>query len=301
MRKVAIIGSTSFLAKKLIEKLAKEDLVIEFWNRNPSKNEFLFNYPNSIPDVKVLASFDAILYLAGEGVQSNQKPSFENLYGINTITPINLIAQLRDLNFKGAFISFGSYFELGKTTASTAANEEDIIYSSNPAFNEYCKSKHLLSHFIQKQLDEELSFSLLHFIIPNMYGKGENENRLLPYVVKNIRQQSPLYLSHGAQVRQFLHVSDLTNFLCWRLRESKFESGIYNLGSKQIMSVATLVERTVGVAKKLGFELPKIEFGKAERLDAQASYLVLDDQKAKMELGWKAEKDMDESIKEYFE
>lgn len=301
MKKVAIIGSTSFLARKLIERLGKEDFRIGLWNRNPSKNEFLFSYPTSMPDVQELASFDYIFYLAGAGVQSSQKPSCAELYGINTIMPIQLISQLRDINYKGTFISFGSYFELGQSTITTAAKEEDIIYSTANAFNEYCKSKHLLSHFIQEQLNDELSFSLVHFIIPNMYGKGENENRLLPYLIRNIKQKSPLILSHGTQLRQFLHVDDISSFLCKKVQEDKFESGIYNLGSEHIMSVAALVQNTVGLAEQLGYELPEIEFGKVERHDAKASYLALDDQKAKTELGWKPIKELEESIKEYFE
>lgn len=301
MKKVAIIGSTSFLARKLFERLVKEDVEIGLWNRNPLKKEFLFSYPATMPDVQELVSFNYILYLAGAGVQSSQKPSCAELYGINTIIPIQLISQLRDTNYNGTFISFGSYFELGKSTITTAANEEDIIYSTAQAFNEYCKSKHLLSHFIQEQLNEELSFSLVHFIIPNMYGKGENENRLLPYLIRNIKQNSPINLSHGTQLRQFLHVDDISSFLCRKVQEDKFESGIYNLGSKHIMSVAALVERTVELAEQLGYELPEIEFGKAERHDAQASYLALDDQKAKTELGWKPSKKLEESIKEYFE
>jgi nucleoside-diphosphate-sugar epimerase len=301
LKTVAIIGSTSFLASKLIERLAKENVEIKLWNRNPSKNEFPFNYPSSIPDVQKLTSFDYIFYVAGAGVQSSIKPSYEELYGVNTTMPIQLIAKLRDLKFKGTFISFGSYFELGKTKTLTAANEEDILYSNAPAFNEYCKSKYLLSQFIQMQLNYELSFSLLHFIIPNMYGKGENENRLLPYLVKNIKQKSPLNLSHGTQLRQFLHVDDISSFLCKKVQEDKFVSGIYNLGSEHIMSVAALVQSTVNLAEQLGYELPEIEFGKVERHDAQASYLALDDQKAKTKMGWKPNKELEESIKEYFE
>jgi nucleoside-diphosphate-sugar epimerase len=301
LKKVAIIGSTSFLASKLIKRLAKENLELGLWNRNPSKNEFLFSYPATMPDVQELVSFNYIFYLAGAGVQSSQKPSCAELYGINTIMPIQLISQLRDMNYNGTFISFGSYFELGKSTITTAANEEGIINSNATAFNEYCKSKNLFSHFIQEQLNDEFSFSLVHFIIPNMYGKGENKNRLLPYLVKNIKQKLPLKLSNGTQIRQFLHVEDISNFLCRKVQEEKIESGIYNLGSKNIMSVATLVERTVDMAEHLGYEPPEIEFGKANRNDTQASYLALDDQKAKTELGWKPSKELEESIKEYFE
>ncbi len=301
MKKIAIIGSASFLAGKLIKRLSSEDVEVVLWNRNPSKNEFLFDYPSKPPDVQKLTDFDFIFYLAGAGVQSHQKPIYQVLYGVNTLMPIQLITQLHDINYKGTFISFGSYFELGKTTGFSAANEEEIIRSNAPAFNEYCKSKHVLSHFIQGQMNDEQSFSLVHFIIPNMYGKGENKNRLLPYLIKSIREKQPVKLSNGTQVRQFLHVDDIANFICQLVLDSKIEGGIYNLGSTDILSVAELVKRVLIVAEQLGYDLPEIEFGKANRNDVQAGFLALNDQKAKEKFGWNPEKQLERSIKDYFE
>lgn len=238
--------------------------------------------------------------MAGAGVQAKDVVDKRILYGINASYPLEMISRLRDLNYKGSLVTFGSYFEIGKTNQPLAFVEEDVIHSRCKPLNEYSISKRIFTHFVNHQLQLELPYKVFHFILPNVYGVGENENRILPYLASCVKSGKEINISNGTQIRQFLNARDVARFMTNLSLENEFKSGIYNLGSRAIISVEELVKKVALVAKQHGYEMPDINFGKVKRSDSSAGFLALNDQLSRSYFNWNDAISIEEGIKEYF-
>lgn len=300
MQKIGIIGGNSFIGRQILKEFSTLNFEIISWGRKTTDFAYCFDYPQILVEVNSLLDVDFIFYTAGVGVQAGEKPTKENLYGVNTLTPINLINQLTDYHYKGTFISFGSYFEIGGQDDEVKRTEEEVINSSSKPINEYTLSKRLLSKFINDQLANNNGIRLMHLILPNVFGVGEDSSRLIPSVVKGVKDNKETFISSGTQVRQFLSVRDLTAFLSKIVSASNTLPGIYNLGSRNIMPVKELVEAILKVGQQLGYTRPDFSINAKIRKDLTAPYLALDDQKARNLLNWGNSTILEEEIKEYF-
>ncbi|MBK7095862.1 MAG: NAD-dependent epimerase/dehydratase family protein [Saprospiraceae bacterium] len=189
--KVAFIGSNGFLANSFGKFYNSFDNDIVVYGRTAPKynSNIFFQLDLLYYDfvIEELLKFDIIYYFAGEGIQSNNKPDVNDIYKINTFIPIELILKLKGKSFSGCFVSFGSYAEIGCNSIIKKFSEEEIINSNLKLLNNYTISKKLLSQFVS---NFETPFHLFHFIIPTIYGYYENPNRLIPYIIRNGKEQN---------------------------------------------------------------------------------------------------------------
>ena len=108
------------------------------------------------------------------------KEDFNLIYNLNVTAPVTICNKLKELDYKGSSLLFGSVFEMGETKEERFFTEEDVLTSLCPTSNDYTVSKRMLSKFVAPiSMD-----STLHFYIPTIYGAGENPKRLIPYVIK---------------------------------------------------------------------------------------------------------------------
>jgi nucleoside-diphosphate-sugar epimerase len=76
------------------------------------------------------------------------------------------------------------------------------------------------------------------------YGPGEDDRRLVPLVIRHLLEGLPCPLTHGEQIRDFLHVEDVAGAL-WAIARSDLE-GPVNIGSARPVAVAD-VAREIGM------------------------------------------------------
>jgi len=238
--KVAIIGSDSFLAGYLIDELDDNFHITGFSRRNGKNlpNHVVFDYPQNAIKVSDLLHFDIIVYCAGSGIQSGL--DVDLIYPLNTFIPIEIAAFLSKNQYKGVLITFGSYFEIGSNSQERSFTEEEVINSSFPVPNSYCTSKRLLTKFIQS---ENLLIKHYHFILPTIFGKGENKNRLIPYLVSSLINNKEPSLTSGYQTRQYIHARDVAKIIANILQKTHVPSGIYNMPSKETILIKDLVSQ----------------------------------------------------------
>lgn len=294
MTKTAIIGSSSFLASYLIADLEKENHSLTLFSREKINDNHLFlsfAYPNNIPDYAVFLDYDIIIFAAAGGVQSSKKYSLDEIYALNAFVPISLSNFLDENNFKGKFISFGSYFEIGAQDELKPFTETEVSLSNFDVPNHYCLSKRLLTRFVNDSLSK---ISHYHIILPSIYGKNENENRLIPYLIQSLENKKKLELTAGTQIRQFLHAKDVSQFILMICNQS-IEKGVYNLASDHYNWVKDVVET---VFNHFGKDFSDV-LGKIQRQDESMQILLLDDSKAR-KIGWKPKIDLKEGILDYF-
>lgn len=278
---IAIIGATSFLGKTLISELKESSHELHLFSRTnsfnlmPSLKWSPYNYPSIPLDYELLINFDIIYYCAGAGIQPKHQNSNQEIYELNAFEPIRLATALKDGNYQGKLVTFGSYFEIGNHTEERAYTEKELVTHSNTLPNAYCTAKNLFSRFVDTELRNAatLSFCFQHFVLTNIYGATENDNRLIPYIVQRSIQNEPLSFTSGVQQRQYTHIRDVTNFLFEILETQK--SGIFNLTDDQTISVRTMIEKVLSVIQEELRIRPEVSFGTLNKRDISMKYLAL--------------------------
>lgn len=298
---IAIVGANSFLATNLLKELVNHNYQLHLYGRREIKpDDFatftFFDYPDKPINFEELLSCDVIIYTAGAGIQSNVPVSNEMIYYVNAFLPINLIQYLQDKEYKGHVITFGSYFEIGNSLVEKFYTEEEFVTNNNSVPNNYCIAKRLLSQYINQKI-RGLDLHLTHFVLPNIYGVGENPTRIIPYLVESLKNRKPVNLSSGTQKRQFLHVRDVACVIQKVIEQPK--TGIYNLGDTNVLSIKELVQLVLGeITEKEGID---INFGSITKRDVGMQFLALDSKKVENDLNWKPSVGLLDGIREYFQ
>ena len=223
-------------------------------------------------DCSGLMDSDIIIYAIGAGIQANLKEGFNLIYNLNVTAPVTICNKLKELNYQGRFVTFGSVFEMGETKEERFFTEEDVLTSMCTAPNDYTVSKRMLSKFVASYKHD---FTHWHFYIPTTYGAGENPKRLIPYVINAIRNGEELHFTAGDQTRQYIHVNEVPRMLALAF-EKNLPSGLYNIQGKETVTVKEIVTE---IHHAMGKEVPKGCFGSVQRADVGMKYLALDGKK----------------------
>src|SRR6185312_4266123 len=298
--KVAIIGSNSFLAKYIIRELVRHNIEPALYG-TASSTEFpslkftLFKFPEHPINYTDLREYDAIIYTSGAGIQANLNVTPELIYELNSFIPIRLATILLANNFKGKLITFGSYFEIGNEIRERYYSENEVVASLNEVPNHYCTSKRLLSRYLSSR-PQALNF--YHLILPNIYGKGENTQRLIPYLINAIKSKEEIKLTSGEQVRQYIHVADVAKTVL-DIIKGNYPKGFYNLCRNEPIQIKELVEKIFILCRqKNKFDSLNL-FGSKERNDTAMPYLFLNNTKAVNTFKYQPKISIEEGIKTY--
>lgn len=275
--KVAILGTNGFLSTAIAIHFNEIGCELDMYGLEPPVNHkynnfYKVNFTDDTLDYSTLFSSDIIIYATGAGIQSNLKENLNLIYNLNVKVPVSICNKLKELDYKGRFVTFGSFFEMGETKETRTFTETDILISTAPAPNDYTISKRMLSRFVASYKHDFLHW---HFILPTIYGKGENPLRLIPYTINAIRNNEELHFTAGDQTRQYIHVSEIPLMLELAIRKG-LASGIYNVEGKEVMTVKEIVTL---IHKAMETTVPQGCFGSAGRVDTGMKHLALDGNK----------------------
>ena len=271
--KLSILGSNGFLSTAIAKYANKADWSLDMYGLDEPQahtyDKFIqCNLMDAELDCYPLIDSDVIVYAIGAGIQANLKEGFNLIYNLNVTAPVTICNKLKELNYKGCFVTFGSVFEMGETKDVKFFTEEDILTSNAPAPSDYVVSKRMLTRFVTSYKHE---FAHWHFIIPTIYGPGENPKRLIPYTINAIKNGEELHFTAGDQTRQYVCVDEVPKLL-EKAFEKKLPSGMYNIQGKETLTVKEIVEL---IHHELGKEVPEGCFGTAQRTDVGMKYLAL--------------------------
>ena len=303
--KIAIIGATSFLGKTLIPKLkeGKHNLHlfsrVNSFDRTPACSWTCYNYPSNPLDYTELITFDVIYYCAGAGIQPKHQDNNAQIYELNAFEPIRLATALKDANYTGKLVTFGSYFEIGNHQEERSYTEKELVTHTNPLPNAYCTAKNLLTRFVDTELrtSNKLPFVFQHFILTNIYGATENSNRLIPYIIQSSIQKEPLSFTAGTQERQYTHIQDIVDFLVDNLMVK--QSSVFNLTDNTVIRVRDMIEKVLQVLEKALKIKPNATFGTADKRDVSMKYLALNTSRLQNCFNFEPQISLEQGIKEY--
>ena len=284
--KISILGTNGFLSTAIAKYANEVGWTLDMYGLDEPvghkyDNFYKVNLMVTELDCSRLVESDLIIYAIGAGIQANLKEGFNLIYNLNVTVPVTICNKLKELNYQGRFVTFGSVFEMGETKEERFFTEEDIITSLCSAPNDYTVSKRMLSKFVASYKHEFIHW---HFYIPTIYGAGENPKRLIPYVINAIRKGEELHFTAGDQTRQYIHVNEIPRILALAL-EKNIPSGLYNIQGKETVTVKEIVTEIHHV---MGKEVPDGCFGGVKRADVGMKYLALNGKKLHDATGFEA-------------
>ncbi len=295
--KISILGTNGFLSTAIARYANVVGWSLDMYGLSEPvghnyNNFYKVNLMDAELDCSSLLDSDMIIYAIGAGIQANLKEGFNLIYNLNVTAPVTICNKLKELEYKGIFVTFGSVFEMGETKEERFFTEEDVLTSLCPAPNDYTVSKRMLSKFVASYKHD---FKHWHFYIPTIYGAGENPKRLIPYVINAIRNRDELHFTAGDQTRQYVHVSEIPRMLVLAF-EKNLPSGLYNIEGKETITVKEIVTM---IHQAMGKEVPDGCFGSVQRADVGMKYLALDGKKLRELIGFKAQVDICHCIDSY--
>lgn len=295
--KISIIGSNGFLATAIGKYANKQGWELLMFGLEPPLHHAYttfspLNLLQDGMDASLFLDSDMIVYAAGAGVQSSLREGAALIYNLNTTIPVDLCRQLKELGYKGVLVTFGSVFEMGETLESHKFTEEEVLMSQAVTKSDYAISKRMLSRFSTSFTHE---YTHWHFIIPTIYGEGENPNRLIPYTVNAIKNHQELHFTSGEQVRQYVYVGEVPHLLHLAL-DKLLPSGMYNIEGGETSSVREIVSL---IHQVYGAVLPSTAFGSASRTDSGMKYLALNGTKLYKAIGYRSRVKIVDVIKNY--
>jgi nucleoside-diphosphate-sugar epimerase len=115
------------------------------------------------------------------------------------------------------------------------------------------------------------------------YGPGDEPRRLVPSLLAALTAGTPINVTEGNQVRDFVYVTDVADLLV-RLLTMSEAKGAYNVGTGRGTAVREVIERVADHFHARGL----VRFGARRGRDDEPQLLIADMTKVERVLGWRA-------------
>lgn len=300
--KIAIIGANGMLSVALTKYFyGRPDTIVVVYGLDEPQgytcDSFTqVNLVTQILNYEEVSKADVVIYASGAGVQAALTTPSLLMYQLNVSAPISITLGLKEVGFKGIYVSFGSYMEIGvNDEEGRAFNEDEVVCSPLPTTNDYALSKRL---YIRYMRDFIADFTAYHFILPNMFSEDDLKpgTRLVPYTLQYLQDycagknpEAPKY-SAGTQTRQFITLEEMIQTVDKAIT-ANIPSGLYCIGGGEYLSIRNLIERLFAI-----YNVPcKDEyFGQSVRRDGDIRSLRLDGNKLFKALGYQPDKKIED-------
>jgi nucleoside-diphosphate-sugar epimerase len=246
MKRILVTGGTGFIGKHVLQKLLKlKDIEIIVITRNLQKNSKIDIFRNielvelNIEDVnrntyQLLRKPDILIHLAWDGL-----PNYNEFFHMNK-NLLNHIRFLENMIQSGLpnLLVTGTCFEYGLKNGLLVEN-----FISDPR-NSYSIAKDTLRKFLElMNLKYKFSFKWLRLFY--MYGEGQSFNSLISQLEDSVlRGDKSFNMSGGEQIRDYLHVSEIADYIVKTSLQIKID-GIINCCSGKPISVRKFIENYI--------------------------------------------------------
>jgi nucleoside-diphosphate-sugar epimerase len=289
-----VTGSSGFIGSAVVKAFINEGYNVYSLARPNSKiKDFGVNIirikENTIKEFKLALQskeFDFVINLASYGVRRGDNDFQEMIDG-----NVNLLANLMFAlaNKPKMIINVGScseygFIEEGKFIDETTALSPVTLYGATKAATALIGNSLALLH--------EVKFITLRLF--GVYGEGEADYRLLPYVVNNLKNNKMIELTSGEQKRDVLYIDDVVNAFLYAIKKYKNlpSNTTYNVCSGRPVRVKDFVEH-ITLRMNKSFEL--LKWGAIDRPD-EPKWLIGDNSLFKKHTGWDAQFSMEEGL-----
>lgn len=236
-----------------------------------------------------MCNAEMLFHLGWYGVE-NSLHNDDDMISVNLKTSISLSKIVLKSNIK-TVIALGSQAEYGPyhcVIHESCSTNPTTLYgiaklSAYNIFNYYMKSK-------------DIRFVWLRLF--SSYGPSDNDNWLIPYLIKTLANGKSPILTKGEQIWDYIYIDDVINAIiaCFN---TNYTRGIYNIGS----GIGYPLKMVVTKIRNMVNPNIKLNFGELPYKQDQIMVLQADNTKLKMETGWQPlvelEKGLEYTVKWY--
>ena len=300
-KKALVTGGAGFIGSHLVDTLNKNNIeVLVVDNLLTGKKEnlksldlenIIYGDVGSEDALENIRNFnpDVCFHLAAQSsvVISVEDPLLD--FEHNLLQPVQLIKTLLVTDCK-KFIFTSSGGTIFGEPKVIPTSEED--YAGEPV-SPYGLAKKKLNELIEVMLqNEEMSYSILN--LSNVYGPRQDPHGeagvMSIFTGKLLNNETPTIYGDGEQTRDYVYVLDVVNAL---LKSSESDQNLFlNIGT----GVETSVNELVSIlSKKISWDgEPNYE----PKREGELLRSVLNNQRAKMEIGWEPNYTLDTGLDE---
>ncbi len=276
--KLLVIGGTGFIGYHTLKKFKKLDFeLFSTSTKNPKKKRRVKKVKYIICDIrnkklinqKLNLGFSYIINLGGYVDHRDKGQTMSSHYNGCK----NLIDFFKNKKIKN-FIQIGSSLEYG---SSKVPNKEH--HKCKPRGN-YGLSKYKASEYLKK-IGKKNNFPFTILRLYQIYGPQQDNNRLIPITINACLKDKSFPCTSGLQIRDFLHIDDLTRLLKFVLKK-KASNKIFNVGSSKPVQVKKVIKK---INTKIGLGKPK--FGQIRMRKDEIKKSFPNISRIKKEFKWK--------------
>ncbi|MES2376107.1 MAG: NAD(P)-dependent oxidoreductase [Bacteroidota bacterium] len=291
---VIITGAFGFLGSYVVKQCANLGLNPIVLKRKDSDKERLenceyvaFEYDDIENDdvIREVSKYNpqSLIHIAWKGIDSSTRNNEDQItYNLPfSITTIEFAKKVGCTQW----IGIGSLSEYGKITEKVDENR-----CTSPS-SLYAKSK-LATCWASSALCQAYDMKWAWIRVGSIYGPGDADNWLIPYVINSILNGKTPELTLSEQVWDYLNVTDAANAVL-QIVKSRAE-GIFNLGSGNEITIKQLVELIDG---KLNAAV-RPKFGAKPYSLEQVMYMAADITKIKQTTGWEPQIGLSDGLDE---
>lgn len=261
MIKILLLGSSGFVGKNINEIISKTFSVIKTQRLDIKNDKIVYldledknTWQNLLP-----LKFDIVINSIGYGVVKNEI-NCDKFININYILPMELREYLINYFPNLFWIQIGTAFEY-----SLDCERIDESSQTNPQ-TLYGISKLMFSNYLLKSSNR--NFLILRPFA--MFGKYEENSKIIPTLIYSQILKERVKLSSGLQERDYLYVDDFVNFLLEIIvnNVNKLSGEIINVGSGhplELFKIAQILSNQIEEFNELFWE-----WGKLTQRDGEA-------------------------------
>lgn len=240
---VTLTGATGFVGRQILRNLLELGCSVRVLVRDPSRLHI-----GAGGALEVVQTPDLFTEETGrleellEGSQTLVHAAWYAEPGEYLTSPVNLPCLTGTLNLAHAFAAIGGKRFVGVGSCAEYDSSAGLLTTDTPlapnTLYAACKASafQVLRYFLGA---EGMSFAWCRIFY--LYGEGEDERRLVPYIRKQLEAGREVLLTRGDQVRDFLDVKDAAGMIAdVGLGQ---QQGAVNICSGEAVTVRELAER----------------------------------------------------------
>jgi nucleoside-diphosphate-sugar epimerase len=230
--------------------------------------------------------FDVVYHLAAYGVNpTNLNPT--KLFNGNLDLTANVLLALKHSKIN-KFIYSGSCAQYAAIEEPYYITEQHPLLPSSL----YGAAK-AATEIFGRELAATLDYPFITLRLFNMYGPGEAQYRLIPYLIKRLQKKGVVDLTSGEQVRDFLYIDDVISALI-AAGNLQMQTAAFNVCSKKPVTIRDIAMET---AAQMVVSPKFLNFGSRTYRSNEPMWIVGDNTDFCSKTGWKPVYTLKEGIR----
>ncbi|NJL91258.1 MAG: NAD(P)-dependent oxidoreductase [Coleofasciculaceae cyanobacterium SM2_1_6] len=280
--KVLVTGATGFIGSHIVRYLVKKECEVYVIYRQESNLWRILDILsqvhliscdlldlvaiNNLPQIE----FDVCIHSAWYAIPGKYLAAQENIHFLNAT--LALAMKLQELGCQ-YFIGIGSCFEYDSSLgylSETSPNKPQHLYSASK----------LATQIVLEQWAKISGMKFSWIRLFYQYGAFEDQRRLVPAVITSLLEQTPVKLTLGEQIRDFLLIEDVAAAIYAVVQAELL--GVVNIGSGQPVTVRDIAE-TIGTILA---RTELLEFGAKPYAPLDPKFICANNSRLRQETNW---------------